>query len=190
MKNANGLTLKTVKTTVTTSDGVFSLGSYDQLIQFVSGQFPSNGLVVAYLDYQVLVGKFQPGEFIFYWPEQFQPRYMQRVRIFNENQELLIWRRSAWQYQYRFRQDEAGAEKPVVDAEQVLWGTAAKDLDHGWSYLFEERGTQLVVPLANLQLEQKQHRVKIKTRNYIGFNEMGQAGYEDCRFIGLYEGGK
>jgi len=78
--------------------------------------------VVAYLDYKVLIGKFTNGSFSFFNNETIEPNILQRIRIFNKNEELLLWR-SEGILKGRYRKDDDGVEVWAVDNYQVLFGT-------------------------------------------------------------------
>ena len=64
---------------------------------------------------------------------------------------------------------------------------SAKVGKDGWVLLSEARGTEIYLPYRFKNPINK--LMKIKTRNYIGYNELGQAGYMDCRFVCFCEGG-
>jgi CRISPR-associated protein (TIGR03984 family) len=70
----------------------------------------------------------------------------------------------------------------AVEAEQILWGTKSEALTRGWTRLFEGRGMELILPMDSAEVTPV-NRVKLTTRNYIGYNALGQAGYIDCRFV-------
>jgi CRISPR-associated protein (TIGR03984 family) len=139
--------------------------------------------VVAYLDYKVLIGKYSNGSFSFYNNESIEPKYVQRLRIFNKNEELLLWR-SEGVLKGRYRKDNDGDKIDVVDNNQVIFGTKAEEIN-SYTKLTEERGTEIIIPFKDviLDVNKKEDRIKIKTRNYIGFNEIYQATYIDSRFI-------
>ncbi len=147
--------------------------------------FNSSGYIVAYLDYKVLIGRVNENSFEFYKDDTIEEKYIQRLRLFNEKKELLIWR-DRNSLKGRLRSDDEGKGTFVVDACQVLWGTYKQDLENGWIKLFEERGTELILPYGNLKIDNKKHRLFLKTRNYIFFHsETHQATYTDCRFVGF-----
>jgi len=76
----------------------------------------TDSLVVVYLDYTVLVGRYKNKGFEFYNNYSLDdPKYIQRLRIFNEDEELLLWR-SGSGFKGRYRKDEDGDEIDVVDA--------------------------------------------------------------------------
>ena len=135
------------------------------------------------------MGRYVNKGFSFYNNETFATKFLQRMRVLNENSELLLWQCGGGSFNSRLRVDGEVRGKvdlqDYVDAEQVIWGTKSKALAEGFSLLTEDRGIAIVFPLANLVVDEKDKRVKLKTRNYIGYNEAGQAGYEDCRFISL-----
>jgi CRISPR-associated protein (TIGR03984 family) len=142
--------------------------------------------VVAYLDYKVLIGKFTNGSFSFFNNETIEPKYIQRIRIFNKNEELLLWR-SEGILKGRYRKDDDGVEVWAVDNYQVLFGTNYPKNNPPGSdstTIIEDRGTEINLPfeVKNIDVSNK-NRVKIKTRNYIGFNEVFQATYTDNRFV-------
>ncbi len=164
---------------------------FKTLNDFISKHFQENQAgkvyVVAYLDYKVLVGLFTD-RLTFYQGEDFEPQYLQRLRIFDENTELLLLKEEPLVFKGRLRLDGQGEEAEVVDALQVLWGTQKEQLeDVNWVRITENRGTSLTLPFAHggLNIDDQQNRVKLKTRNYINYNSLGQAGYTDCRFMAI-----
>ena len=167
---------------------VFSekISDYDELKSLMKKSFLDNGFVVAYLHYKVLIGRVTQGIPEFYQREIFDPKHLLKLRVFNENKELFIWSRGEYIFQGRLRIDGHGPTVDIVEAEQVLWGTRHENLEEGWTRIFEERGTEINLPI-DVKVTSKS-RVKIKTRNYIGHNETGQAGYVDCRFVEFVEG--
>ncbi|MBU0702212.1 TIGR03984 family CRISPR-associated protein [bacterium] len=136
-----------------------------------------DGYFVAYLDYNVLVGEFCGGSF---QGEKFEPKFIQKIRLFDKSKELYIWRNDENIFSGRLRIDEEGEDVDVIDAWQALYGTRCEPKDGG-TFLTEDRGTNLVVPFSNIK--EGNLPIRIHTRNYIGYNELGQAGYEDCRFV-------
>ncbi len=185
----NGLTLKKDRTRVKQIQN--EINTWIELENTLSNYFAGDGYIVAYLHYKVAVGKINGGKPEFFRNETFNPKYLLKLRAFNNDQELLIWPGNGYLFKGRLRIDgennsnDDGEIKCFIEAEQVLWGTNYKTLDGGWTRLFEKRGTGLIIP-TDIKTQIKnigKNRLKIKTRNYIGFNEMGQAGYEDCRFV-------
>ncbi|WP_353684544.1 CRISPR-associated protein Csx19 [Thermodesulfovibrio sp. 3907-1M] len=174
---ANGLELKKIQSKVVI------ISEIDDLKKTVSSYFESPAYAVAYLTNEVLIGKFINGEFEFYQNKKINPDYLIKLRIFNLRQELLVWQTEEG-LKGRLRIDEEGEETHVVDARQVLWGTDKEDYGNGWTRIFEERGTQLILPFSKFTVDNKKNRLFIRTRNYVHFNsETHLATYNDCRFI-------
>lgn len=160
------------KLKLTSKSERFSLESdFYSLVQKYWGN--ENGYFVAYLDYKVLIGKFCATSF---QGEKFDPKFVQRLRLFHQSKELYIWRQDKNTFCSRLRVDGQGDDVDVIDAWQVIYGTKIKD-----GVLTEDRGTHLVIPFTDIK--ESDLPIKIHTRNYIGYNKLGQAGYEDCRFV-------
>lgn len=174
---ANGLMLHRVKTRAET------LAFNSSLTEFLSNHFKEEGYIVAYLDYAVITGYFREGKGVFYDSEGIEERYLQRLRLFNDSKELYIWR-SGDKFNARLRIDGEGEETFVVDAAQVLWGTRAEILRE-FTRLTEDRGTNLIVPLKDINVDSRKKRLFLKTRNYVGYTQAHQATYIDCRFMGF-----
>lgn len=183
----NGLHLHAIKSTITPVHP----GHTVDLESLVSGKISGNAFVVAYLDYKVLIGRYADNTFQFYnkekceskYLQRLRSKYLQRLRVFNETQEFLAWRTGDG-FMGRYREDDEGNEVCVVDAHQVLFGTRAEKLPGGYTQISETRGTELVLPFAEIgAIDEGKNRVCIKTRNYIGYTETGQATYTDCRFM-------
>lgn len=151
----------------------YSKSDFDSLVKHWGND---EGYFVAYLDYKVLIGKFCnrafPGKL-------FDPKFVQKMRLFNKSKELYIWRNSQNVFSGRLRIDEKGKDVDVIDAWQALYGTSCKEED-GVTSLTEERGTNLAIPFSGLD-EKSDLPIRIHTRNYITM--LGQAGYDDCRFV-------
>jgi CRISPR-associated protein (TIGR03984 family) len=157
----------------------------------ISENIKKESYVVAYLDFGVLIGKFINGKFSFYEEKEIEPKYLQRIRIFSRDDELLLWRNSTG-FKGRMRIDGSGNEQiEVVEAHQLLWGTRSKFLDENYFEVFENRAARLILPFNDVKVNVKskpRNRIFIKTRNYITYNSVGQAGYCDCRFMGFTDG--
>jgi CRISPR-associated protein (TIGR03984 family) len=110
-----------------------------------------------------------------------------RVRIFNSLKEVHVWR-SKGKLKGRLRIDDDKAEKKdaeYVKAEQIMNGTPPYHLHESGKFLIAEEasGIHYELPFKNLikKVDSKK-RITLVTRNYIGYNELGQAGYVDSRF--------
>ncbi len=194
--------LITIKSKVDGCDQVCSLRTTDELAAFIGCNFTGSGFCVVYLDYRVFVGRYEKkdeqeeagGQMFFYRNRQVEPRFLKRLRVFNQERELFIWRAQGG-FRWRLRIDDGtgdtqdgGKEVDVVEAEQILWGTRAESICEGWTRIYEDRGTEIILPGENLNVD-LDNRVKLVTRNYIEYNDLGQAGYVDCRFVKFNWGG-
>ena len=141
---------------------------------------------VVWLDYKVLIGTWDGKNFQFYADETFENKYLQRMRVFNKDREMLIYRTGNG-FKCRLRiDDKDGKETEAIVAKQVLFGTKKDESCKDSSYIkiTEERGTSLVLPFGGIdKVDDKEKRIFIKTHNYIDYNAVNQATYVDCRFI-------
>ncbi len=144
---------------------------------------------VAYMANQVVIDRYTPYA-------AFDQKFVQRLRVFNEQEELLLWR-SGGTLKGRMRHDypknsTQGKGVNIVEADQVLFGTKI-DRDFradGYTKITEDRGTSLIVPFNNLESNEKGELLKrlcVKTYNYICYNEAHQATYSDCRFVRFFQ---
>lgn len=174
VKSINGLIMLNLNSTAEPVKPISDLNEIKNIIK-------TDSFVIAYLDYKVLVGRYTNGSFSFYDDEQIKLEFIQKMRIFNKTEELLLWR-NAGSLIGRLRRDSEGEEVFAVDNEQVVFGTHSENLVD-YSLLTEERGTELILPFNNLSVDEKRNRVKVKTRNYVEFNKIHQATYVDNRFV-------
>jgi CRISPR-associated protein (TIGR03984 family) len=147
------------------------------------GDFIQDGKVVAYLNYKVLIGKIDQGRLEFYEDEEFNPKYLLQLRAFDPDREFYIYRKNLNRFLLRYRTDGAGESVEAVETKQILWGryNEAVSLQTGWVRLSEKRGVELTLPY-DQRLKQGTS-IWLKTRNYIGYNDIHQAGYIDSRFV-------
>jgi len=151
-----------------------------------------NGYIVCWLDYAVLFGTVQNDEIKFYNSKlpDFN-KYLQKLRIFNEKEEIYIWR-SGDKFKFRYREDgvseKDGKEIEYIDAKQVMRGSKFEDKVN-FIEVSEKRGTRYIIPkefignnLIN-DINNNKKRLILHTRNYIGYSEIGQAGFVDSRFL-------
>ncbi|MCP4217945.1 MAG: TIGR03984 family CRISPR-associated protein [bacterium] len=163
----------------------------DSLLAVIENKFNGTGFAIAYMDHRVLVGTYINKAFSFSEDGVLEVPFLQRLRVFNEKKELMIWK-SEDGLRGRLREDIESCDNAetenyvrVVDAHQVVWGTRANQTTGGIC-LTEKRGTRLVLPFKDLEdVDDKKNRVLLVTRNYVDFNEAGQATYVDSRFMGF-----
>ncbi|MGH7455871.1 MAG: type III-D CRISPR-associated protein Csx19 [bacterium] len=179
---ANGLELIKLKSVAQPLGEI----DYDKLFSLTSENFGEQAYVVAWLDYKVLIGLWQNQDFHFHESKTFDLKYVQRLRIFDKQKELLVWRTNGG-WQGRLRSDGQGEKfEDVVVAHQLLFGTKGKRWDPLYAEIKEDRGTKLVLPLADISFDRDgklDDRVFIKTHNYVKTNSVHQATYFDCRFV-------
>lgn len=163
----------------------------DQLIPIISTNFNSAAYVLAYLYSAVIVGKFENNEFIFYEPKKFDETHILKLRVFHQEQELLVWK-SGNTLKARLRKDDfKGATCEAVVADHVLSGTKTESLGNGWIRISKKRGGVLDLPLQNGYADGEKARIFIRTYNYltdISENKAWQSTYCDCRFAGFTQG--
>jgi len=173
MKNKNGLLFKKIKSHPIRIDSI-------ENIDIISDYIQNNSYVVAFMDNEVIFGKYKDQKFEFPKNQNIELKYVNRMRIFNEKEELHIWR-SKSEYRGRYRNDEDGESTDIVEADQVLSGTRTVQ-ENGNTVLTEEMGTRFVLP-GKWQADDKKQRVAIKTRHYIDYFNGYQASYCDSRFV-------
>lgn len=190
---ANSLNLKHIKSEVKP----YCQGNDGELEDFLSKNFEDSSFFVAYLDYCVLIGRWEnklfkygaweDDEFNIFTEQKFPLKYIQKIRVFNNKQELYIWR-SKDEFKGRFRKDYTNSDSDkigVVIAEQVLFGTDIRRKCKGnCTEITEDRGTTLVLPFSqsDIKVNEKEQRVFIKTHNYLDSKSV-HATYVDCRFV-------
>ncbi len=149
---------------------------------------PEGAWFVAYLYHRVVIGKFENKQLVYYKQEidDVKLSNILKLRVFNEDSELFVWKTNLGGHHARLRTDGNGTKQGIVEAKQVLFGTEAKPVTDNalYSVLTEKRGTEILLPIPNLKINDKKERLCIKTRSYIGYIEKtGQATYEDVRFV-------
>jgi len=189
MEVDNGLRLDTIKSNVPEFNTIKILDD-NSLMLLAKEKFGREGFCVLYLDYKVLIGRYDGERFLFYQNEIFKSRFIQKMRLFNNNKELYLWRKNRAGFGWRLRVDDSGEETDIVDAMQVLWGTKSEQKGN-FNEIFEERGTKIILPFKGLEVNNQDKRVFLWTRNYVSYetnSDYKQAGYADCRFVGFKNG--
>lgn len=182
MKNGNtprnGLSMLKIVSKVIPINDINDLKKINDLVKAPS-------TIVAYLDYKVLIGKYSDTFFV---NEQIDLESIQRIRIFNKKDELLLWRNDG-KLKGRHRKDDDGDITAwVVENDQVLFGTkylVDNSSMENYNTITEDRGTEITLPfeVKDLDDKNKQNRIKIKTRNYVDYNEIHQATFVDSRLV-------
>ena len=125
--NTNGLTYLRLKT----STKPVTI----QCDQDILDNAPENAWFIAYLYHRVVIGKITDGKFD-YFPDEKIPNDVTKLnilklRVFNEDAELFVWKTNLDGYRARLRTDGQGPEQGIVEAKQVLFGTKAEQLTSG-----------------------------------------------------------
>ncbi len=109
-------------------------------------------------------------------------RDLKMIRVFNKNAEIYAFRIADNKFRYRLRRDGIGEKSYIVEANQVLVGSKSRK-DNGKTTIFEDNGSELTVPFDISVSDSK--RLCIRTYNYVGFTQYGQATYIDSRIVGF-----
>ena len=111
-----------------------------------------------------------------------------RLRLFDEDKELHIWRSNGI-LKGRLRSDSIegdGDTTEYIEAKPLLNGTSFFPSRSGSGiYATEKKGISYDLPFPELEplIGTEENRITLLTRNYIGYFDIGQAGYVDCRFV-------
>jgi len=186
---AKALELNPVKILSTEDCKQHELSDFASLEILANGRFGETGFGVFYLDNEVLVGEYDGKKFYFSVGKSPNPRFLQKMRLFNLNKELLLWRKKwdtdSGNFASRLRIDNEGKEIEAVDACQLLWGKVTQK-DEKFTELSDNRGMKLIIPLKDVSVSDGD-RFFIKTRNYITYEtddpSYMQASYFDSRFV-------
>ncbi|MHA1439593.1 MAG: type III-D CRISPR-associated protein Csx19 [Promethearchaeota archaeon] len=147
-----------------------------------------NGYLICWLNHEILFGKIQDGNLIFF--RNNLPNFDEhliKLRVFNENKELYIWKNLNG-FKYRYRIDQQGETTyDYIDAKQIIWGTKSKKLTEFFSEIKEERGIKFIIPSdwLNGKSLNDNNRLIMKTRNYLSYNNLGQASFTDSRIVNI-----
>lgn len=148
-------------------------------------------LVLAHADDGLLWGRVQDGGFV--WPpkevyEQAQWRQitLQMARLFDADQEVLLWRTGENAWRARRLTDGEGAACSTLDEAQVLWGTEVVAAGGGFTCVVEgEQGFRHAMPLVlNEQADLTNHPLRLDVRHYLSDDE-GWLRISNSRLTGL-----
>lgn len=155
----------------------------DITLETILDKVSNDDYVVVWQHDAILIGRVKDKTLEFADAGKFSFDRVQRMRIFNEERELYVWR-TGYTLKGRTREDNKGDEIFTIDAKQVLIGTRKENLCNGFCKVSEDRGFELTLPDFDFEMpEGENKRIAVLTRNYIGYTQSGVAGYEDCRFV-------
>jgi len=168
-------------------------GKWDNIEERIKDHFQDKKVTAfVMMHHGVCLGSFENGNLVMPASLPFQPEYLRSLRVFDQDCECYIWKRSMdekgiFRLRIRVDKEEENGKLEAIEARQLMWGTQLVDGDDkDWKLLKEKRGIELrihksVIP-ENLFINDRE-RLWLVTRNYIDYTLVGQAGYVDCRFV-------
>ena len=163
---------------------VTPLTSKAELETFFSTHFQNAGTALFYLDYAVFFASFDGKNLIF--PDNhekvFHPEYIQKIRLFDNEKELYIWRTAPGAFQARLRVDNRGEQNTtVLETEPFLLGRVKKR-ENAFGIFHEDRGGNVAVPVDVLNNETDEYRLLV--RYYLKYNRtICQMNFKDMRLV-------
>ena len=154
------------------------------------------------MQHGICMGSYVQGEFIMPGRLPLEPHYLRSMRVFDADSECYVWRSSMdasgiFRMRVILDQEKNDTDEILhpIEARQMLWGTTLEKCpdDPDWYLLKEDRGIELLIHhsllLPNVKVTTR-NRLWLITHNYIDYNDLGQAGYVDCRFIKIQSEGE
>lgn len=139
--------------------------------------------VVAHCVNEIKMGWYKGGRFVFSDGNDLSDEYLQQMRVFNENEEILI-KKTGHNYWVRKINDVSGADIKTVDSTAVIFGKRIVDnqLPDDFVMVFEPgRKVKLVLPV-----KEKSEKYCVTTRSYVTYDDKtGQAGYGYYRYVAI-----
>lgn len=121
---------------------------------------------------------------------------LQQARLFSSEAELFIWRDGDGEWNGRWLRNANEGETPCwsesFDEPQLLWGTHATPLEHGFTLLEDgAQGLYHAVPLKaaimNKDNGELKQSVQLNIRHYLAYDEQGQAYVAVSRLVEVKE---
>lgn len=151
----------------------------DEFLKQLKGSFK----VAAFCENEVKLGRFTDGSFCFADDAGLELEFLQELRLFNNEQELLF-KRSGLGFKLRNIEDNKGdVNIQCVDTKSNFFGDRVEhNYDKGFAKLWEEgRKISIVVPV-----DVDAEHYALKTRSYITYDEQtGQAGFGYYRYMDI-----
>lgn len=158
----------------------------DSPLEFLKGKI-KNGFIICWLFNRVVFGLIKD-ELVFE-RDSFSKSDLLELRAFNEKEELYLWKnQDGWKFRYIHDNDENGDKIEFFDAQQIMHGTVSKTVNNTFSEIYEQIGVKYTVPQVFLGGNELSSRTRLilLTRNYLGYNEIGQIGIEDSRIVKIF----
>lgn len=154
----------------------------DELEALLRDTMTADALIVLWQMHSVVWGKWQNGGISLAPGEAITPEYWQELRVFNEHEELHLWRvEKGFAGRYRKDEDEDNGNAPdtYVDSFSRFWGENRGAAEQYVTLVDSSRKLRLVIPA-----EDGFRWYGLQTRNYVGSDEeTGLSGYVDYRFV-------
>ncbi len=148
-KVANGLTLLKITSSCNWSGTVVE----EQLGELLAETFSASALGVIWFDENVEFCLYRHRRFLFFSRERLVLRHVQRMRVFNKESELHIWRTDDSWHGESLRTDgsDSGEQHEVVVAHQLMHGAWVTEQKGMFTTVTDELGNVFHLPLLGLQ---------------------------------------
>ena len=139
--------------------------------------------VVAHCVNEIKMGWYKDGSFIFADGDSVNDAYLQQMRVFNDNEEILI-KKTGHNYWVRKISDTCGSDVKTVDSTSTIFGKRAdsNNLPDDFVMVYEPgRKVKLILPV-----KEKSEKYCVTTRSYITYDDnTGQSGYGYYRYVAI-----
>lgn len=158
----------------------------DALDEVIRQHMQHPGSVISWQPYRILWGRWQNQTIQWANMETVQIRDIQEIRVFNETEELHLYRAGRPLMGRYICDDSGNTVTHYVDTTAPLLGNESTTLGDGFIQLRDkERKLQMAIPANNPDENEKHPYYGLKTRNYVTIYDNGQAGYGDYRFVAI-----
>ena len=120
------------------------------------------------------------------WPPDVQLDWsrVSDLRLFGEEGEWHVW--SHWDGSWQSRRLELQRLTDTLTELHALWGTRVEELGPSpWIKLTEDRGAEIRLPLAELELTEEDLPLRLELKQVIDYDESGLAGIVDAALVAL-----
>ena len=153
------------------------------LLRLIGEYFHKDAYIVLWQMQSIVWGKYENNAVVWADEEDVFEDGWQELRVFNEMEELHLYRKGA-ELIGRYRSDDGQDNCEYVDSFSRFWGEKPKTVEaveNGFVKIQDiERKLEMIIPAS----VENAKRYGLLTRNYVTTNEVnGQAGYTDFRFV-------
>ncbi len=120
------------------------------------------------------------------WPPDVQPDWarVSDLRLFGEDGEWHVW--SHWGGTWQGRRLELQKLTDTLTEHHALWGTQVEPGLPPWIKLVEDRGAEIWLPLAELELTKEDLPLRLELKQVIDYDDKsGLAGIVDAALVAL-----